>query len=91
MKTQKKRGNTSCGLSESIDQISNDLLFHPHPVLEKIWMDTGMVCELLGVSPRTLYTYTKKGMIKCKLSGGVNLYPATDVEILMKYLLMKRS
>ena len=40
MKTQKKRGNTSCGLSESIDQISNDLLFHPHPVLEKIWMDT---------------------------------------------------
>ena len=90
MKTQEKQFNPSGELGESIDRISDDLLFHPHPVLEKIWMDTGMVRELLGVSARTLYTYRKKGMIRCEFSNGVNLYPAGDVEIVMKYLWVKR-
>jgi len=91
MKTKKKQVSNSCGLSESIDQISNDLLFHPHPILEKVWIDKGAVCQLLGIVPRTLRRYKQKGMIACRHIDGMILYPAEQVEILMRYLMIKRS
>ena len=89
MKTNKKIGSTALELSERIDQISDDLFFHPHPVLEKIWIETPAVCELLGVSPRTLFTYRQKGMIECRFTDGVNWYPAGQVETLMRYVRLK--
>ena len=78
-------------LGESVDRVSNDLFFHPHPLLEKIWVETSDACSLLGMNRRTLYSYRQKGMISCTNQNGHNFYPAAEVEELMKYLALKRA
>lgn len=78
-------------LEESVDRVSNDLLFHPHPVLEMLWFETSAACSLLRVNRRTLYSYRQKGMISCINENGHNLYPAAEVEELMKYLALRRA
>jgi len=73
---------SSADLDEKLDMISNDLLFHPHPVIESLWMDHESACEILGVKTRTLRWYAQRGLIRREYIDGRPVYPLTGVDVL---------
>lgn len=46
---------------------------------EKVWIGSTEVCELLGISKRSLHTYRKKRLIPYQMIGGKMLYPADQI------------
>ena len=90
MKAIAKNVMSSADLDERLDMISNDLLFHPHPVIESLWMDHESACEVLGVKTRTLRWYAQRGLIKRKYIDGRPVYPVTGVDVLMRWMTLRR-
>jgi len=86
MKTMKE----NVSLDEKIEQISNELLFHPHPLIEKLFLDHATVCTLLGIHPRTLCHYKEKGLIQSRIIGKSAAYKLFDVETLAKFISLRR-
>ena len=81
---------SSVDLDERLDLIANDLLFHPHPVIENLLMDHDSVCDILKVNSRTLKRYVKRGLIRCEVIDGIAVYPVCQVDVLMKWIMMRR-
>lgn len=85
MKTKKE----NVSLDEQIDRISNDLMFHPHPMVENMFMDHAAVSALLEIHPRTLRKYSSRGLIKSQRIEKCMVYKLLDVELLAKYIALK--
>jgi len=77
-------------LDEKIDQISNDLLFHPHPVIENLFLDYSTVCSLLEIHPSTLWRYRTKGLIQSHRIGGTSVYKLFDIDTLAKFIALRK-
>ncbi|THF53140.1 helix-turn-helix domain-containing protein [Flavobacterium supellecticarium] len=58
----------------------------PHRALQQTskWLDQQEVCQLLGVSKRTLQTYRAKGVLRATRINRKNFFKAVDVEKLMQ-------
>ena len=48
------------------------------------WLDNQDVCEILGISKRTLQTYRKKGLLPFSIIRHKIFYKSEDVENLLK-------
>ncbi|GAB1418609.1 hypothetical protein MASR2M12_13740 [Bacteroidales bacterium] len=46
---------------------------------KKFWIGSSEVCEILGISKRSLHTYRKKKLIYFEKIGGKMLYPADQI------------
>ena len=90
MKAIAKNVMSSADLDERLDLISNDLLFHPHPVIESLWLDAESACEILGVTKRTVSRYAQRGMIRREYIEGKAVYPVTGVDVLKKWMTLRR-
>lgn len=66
---------------DKLDSIVVELNKHKdvNPISEK-WLTNKEVCELLGVSPRTLQRYRDEGRIAFSQIGATIRYKASDVE-----------
>ncbi len=49
------------------------------PIPGDKWLDSNKVCIMLGVTPRSLYNYTKSGELKSCKRGGKHYYKESDV------------
>ncbi|HRB70969.1 MAG TPA: helix-turn-helix domain-containing protein [Flavobacterium sp.] len=58
----------------------------PHRTLQQSskWLDQQEVCQLLGITKRTLQTYRSKGVLCATQINRKNFFKAVDVERLMK-------
>lgn len=50
----------------------------------KKWLDSQDVCELLGISKRTLQSYREKGLIACSYIRHKAFYRPEDVEKMLE-------
>jgi hypothetical protein len=91
MKAIEKNVMSSEELDEKLDLISNDLLFHPHPVIESLWLEHEEACEILGVKSRTLRWYAQRGLIKRAYVERRPVYPLVGADLLMRWILMRRA
>ncbi|WP_316813243.1 helix-turn-helix domain-containing protein [Pedobacter heparinus] len=48
------------------------------------WLDSATVKQMLRISDRTLYEYTRKGKLVCEKRGSVNFYLEASVLKLVK-------
>jgi len=90
MKAIEKNVMLSADLDERLDMISNDLLFHPHQVIESLWMDHESACEILGVKTRTLRWYAQRGLIRREYIDGRPVYPLAGVDVLKRWMTLRR-
>lgn len=49
------------------------------PLKEDKWISSNQVCELLGITTKTLYNHTVKGILKSCKRGGRHYYRESDV------------
>ncbi len=90
MRAIEKHKMSSADLDERINMISNDLLFHPHPVIESIRMDHMTACTILGVVPRTLRRYAQCGFITRYYIDGNVVYKLSEIDSLARWLNLRR-
>lgn len=75
---------------QMIVRITEDLLFHPNPLSENMFLDLQSASSLLDIHPRTLQKYKKKGLIKSQFAGKRPVYSLCDIEVLAKYISISR-
>ena len=58
----------------------------PYKALQQTskWLDQQEVCQLLGITKRTLQTYRSKGVLRATRINRKNFFKSVDVEALMQ-------